>query len=1144
MANGPLGLVLRQIRRLAGGEPGADLTDSHLLERFTTRGEESAFAALVQRHGPMVLGVCRRVLHQAEDAEDAFQATFLVLARKARSVRRRESVGGWLYQVAYRLAVRARAASARRRAHERKAAVMAQARPEAEAGWDDVQPVLDQELNRLPEKYRLPLVLCYLEGKTNRQAADELGWPEGSMARRLARGRELLRERLVERGVGLPVGPLAMLLAVKAPAVVPTALLNATAAGAAAFAAGPTTVPGMISTRAAAWAEGMLKSMWITKLRLVAVVLLAGVVAGGAIARRAAQPPARDAGQAGTPQLHARPTYLPAPPPAEQLRTDRYGDPLPPAALVRLGTLRFRHRGPVLGVAFSPDGKMLASAGGVGDAAVHLWEARTGREIRELAGDGPAVHGLAFSPDGNLLASAGATVRLWDVHTGKEVCHFKGHDSQVNAVAFSPDGKMLASAGSTPDHDGKSSGAIEVKPLPGTIYLWDVPGGRALRKLEKHEADVMCLAFSTDGKTLASGGKDRALWLWDPATGRPLRRCTGHASAVSCVAFSRDSRRLASGGSWGDPAVRLWDPAAGRELRRFKGHSTMVSSLAFSPDGKTVASGGDDTVIRLWNAITGKALLSTGPAHRFEVSTLAFAPDGRTLASAGSQDHTLRLWDVATGKEKHPFAGHQHQVFSVAFSPDDKTVATAGWDASIRFWNAATGKQLRRLMEDQPAFPSVVFSPDGKTLAAGGWDHRVHVWDAATGKELRLLEGHRAPIWCVAFSPDGKLLASGSRDSTVRLWQVATGKAVLRLGGHAGAAQGAADVFSVAFSPDGTVLASGNAGTLGKEDTLHLWDVNTGREIRQLRGHAGRVDAVAFSPDGSTLASWGSWYRTIRLWDVATGEEVLQFRGQDACPSGERADGRYLAFSPDGRTLAVGSATDESLELWEVATGKQRGRLRGHRGAIGPVAFSPDGKSIASGSADTTVLLWDLRRPDGDGRPLRRKLTSKDMAAPWADLASDDAPRAYQAVLTMVGAPGQAVPFLQAHLSPLQSHAKRLAGLIADLDSRRFAVREKASQELEQLGRAAEPALRQALAGQPSAEVRRRIQRLLELQQARVPASVRLLRARALEVLEDIGNPEAVHLLEQLAQGAPEASLTEEAKLALRRLARRTPPKS
>jgi RNA polymerase sigma factor (sigma-70 family) len=283
MMNGQLSVVVQHIHRLAGAPGIEGLKDGPLLERFVA-GEEAAFAALVRRHGPMVLGVCRRVLGELHAAEDAFQATFLVLLRRAGALNRRGSLASWLYTVAYRVALRARAAAARRQCQERKVAQMADTVSGPDESWLDLQPVLDEELSRLPEHYRAAVLLCCVQGKTNAEAARQLGWPLGTVKGRLARARDLLRERLGRRGITLSAGALAGLLADHAAAAVPGTLVHATVAAAVAASAGATAAA---SASALALAEGALKAMFITKLKIAAVFLLGAglvVLAAGALA--------------------------------------------------------------------------------------------------------------------------------------------------------------------------------------------------------------------------------------------------------------------------------------------------------------------------------------------------------------------------------------------------------------------------------------------------------------------------------------------------------------------------------------------------------------------------------------------------------------------------------------------------------------------------------------------------------------------------------------------------------------------------------------------------------------------------------------------------------------------------------------------
>ncbi len=814
------------------------------------------------------------------------------------------------------------------------------------------------------------------------------------------------------------------------------------------------------------------------------------------------------------------------------VRTDRYGDPLPDFARARLGTIRFRHQGGVCSVAVSPDGKLLAS--GSHDFTVHLWEAATGKEVRRLDGT-LAFRCVAFSPDGKLLAGGGdQSIHLWGVGTGKQIRELLGHEGQINRIAFFPDGKMIASAG-----DDK------------TVRLWETETGKELRQFKGHEGSVGSVAFSPDGKLLASGAQHLTVRLWDVATGKQVRRlplgkgdpregvyvaaafCPLNLCAVAhtlwlrdsaffaAAAFPPDSKTLATACNWYDwtsqewkGRIRFWDVGSGKELRKLRENAKGVSLPVFSRDGKVVAASVDGRC-RFWEPATGKSIPAVGSFQTTDIWPGALSPDGQILISADG--HAIRLWQVTTGQELPCFGGHHSSVTCLGFSPDGKTLASGSKDGTVRVWDTAGGREIRQFRDGRTGVQCVVFSPDGKVLASGDeGDHGIiRLREVSTGKVLRQIDAEGPTIYSAGFSLDGRSIAANDGQS-VRLWDTATGKEIRKL------CEGDDTIPLVRFSLDGKTVVAGD----------RLLEVATGKEIRRFGGQHDGFVYMALSPDGKHLALADG--NDLYVWEVATGRECLRL-----------ADfaGRFLAFSPDGRTLAAKDFDSEFIELWEITSGRQRLALLGQSSfESAPLCFSPDGRTLASGSDDTTIMLWDVTTTglDKEGRLVQVRLAPKDLEDAWQALASEHAIEADVWSWRFAAAAEQALPFLRKRLrSPAPLKEEPIARLVADLDSPQLRVRQKAGDALEKLGEAAEPALRKALAGKPSLEVRRRVERLLKLLEGPVPSGARLRRLRAVEVLERIGTPEAREVLQMLAKGAPEARLTQEAKASLERLAKR-----
>lgn len=536
-----------------------------------------------------------------------------------------------------------------------------------------------------------------------------------------------------------------------------------------------------------------------------------------------------------------------------------------------------------------------------------------------------------------------------------------GHISCVSEVAFSPDGKTLASGS-----------------WDNSVKLWDVASGQEVKSLEGHTGWVWSVAFSPDGKTLASGSGDKTIRLWSVESGEVIKTLDGHTDWVQPIAFSPDGKLLASGGR--DNTIRLWNIASGQQIEILTSHTDWVYAVAFSPDGKRLASGGSDNTIKLWEVATGREIKSFN-GHTQTVLSLTFSPDRKTLVS-GSTDQTIRLWNLESGQEIKTLKAHDGSVYSVKFSPDGKILASGGGDNTAKLWDTESGRTIKSFDWHKQPVHSVAFSPDGRTVATGSFDNTICFWNVASGRRLESLDGHDDSVDSVAFSPDGKTLAYGDGENTITLWNLDSGQEIKSLSGHT------SSVFSVAFSPDGKRLASASM-----DKTVRLWDPETGRQVMLLTGHTAWVRSVIFSPDGNMLFSAGD-DAEANVWNVANGHRIDSFGiGANVYPISQSPDGKSsayvvnlcdtvklsnlepgqvmkpfkahpagclsVAFSPDGRTLASGG-DDNTIKLWSVESGQEVRSLRGHSDGVWSVTFSPDGKTLASGSADTTIKLWDV----------------------------------------------------------------------------------------------------------------------------------------------------------------------------------------
>jgi RNA polymerase sigma factor (sigma-70 family) len=760
MATSQTSEILQRLRRAVLLRDGAALTDGQLLGDYIGGRDEAALAALVRRHGPMVWGVCRRILRDHHDAEDAFQATFLVLVRKAASIVPREMIVNWLYGVAHRTALKARATSAKKGTRERQVTEMLEPVATEPDLWIDLQPLLDQELSRLPDKYRVAVVLCDLEGKTRKEAARQIGVPEGTLAGRVTRGRVMLAKRLAQRGLAVSGGALAAMLSQRvASACVPNSVVSSTIKAANLFAAGQ--AAGVVSAKVAALTEGVLKSMFLTKLKSATVVLLLVAVAGAGLVGLpglAAQPPQ------GNPK--SDPVKAPPGVPVK-------APPGVPAVAARKPVV-VREDAQVHGVAWNADGKVVAgisrtfkvaevkdSAGNpknilAGRSIVKLWDATTGKLMKSLGEEkGTHVDTVVFSPDKKHLAIMGDLaadpergeafrrfVRILDAETFA-VKQELDDDALlgVNIVAFSPDGNTLALGGGS--HRVEKGSVVKLwdlqaKKMTTTARFAAEPLASPVPVLGKPPEwwHVARLVFSPDGKILAAGellrgGKRARIQLYDAKTGEPKRSWeVGESKGMVDVAFMADGKRLLSASG----AVKLWDMETGKELTTLE-----------TKEGEVFRFGPPST----------KSLLKIKEKEFFNV---AVSPDGWLLATSGinqendKSTYEVLVWSAKDGGLQQIVRWENPSMWatSIAFSRDGNLAIGAQTtpDVSVKGSENVKGElQVIPLSRGRDA-PAPNDPPKKESPVVGTWEILPDAGSPTTG----------AGGVAVTFTPEGKLL--------------------------------------------------------------------------------------------------------------------------------------------------------------------------------------------------------------------------------------------------------------------------------------------------------------------------------------------------------------------------------------------------